>query len=186
VTIDKAALRALSREQRDAHAARRGDAAPSDLARHVLDTVPIPDGAAISGYWPMASEMDPRPLMAALVARGHRLCLPVVEARGVALIFRAWTPGDALVEAVFGTRVPTANQDVITPDVLLVPLLAFDRAGHRLGYGGGYYDRTLAAMSDPLAIGIAYGFQEVDKVPHAAHDQRLDWMVTELGAARRR
>lgn len=184
MTIDKTALRALSRERRDSRVARLGDAAPRDLARHVLDAVPIPDGAAISGYWPMAGEMDPRPLMAALIARGHRLCLPVVEGRGAALVFRAWTPGDALVEAVFGTRVPTPDQDAMTPDALLVPLLAFDRAGHRLGYGGGYYDRTLAALSDPLAIGIAFGFQEVDEVPHDAHDQTLDWVVTELGTAR--
>jgi len=184
VTIDKTALRVLSRDRRDARGPRLGDAASGALARHALDDVPIRHGVAISGFWPMASEMDPRPLMTALIARGHRLCLPVVEGRDAALIFRAWTPGDALVEAVFGTRVPAADQELITPAAVLVPLLAFDRAGHRLGYGGGYYDRTLAALSDPLAIGIAYGFQEADEVPHDAHDQRLDWVVTELGAAR--
>lgn len=186
LTIDKADLRALSRAKREALATAGGANAAEALSRHTVDNVKIPDGAVIAGYWPMGCEIDPRPLMAVLRAREHRLCLPVVEARDAPLIFRSWQPGAALVDAVYGTSVPAPDQEIMTPAVLLVPLLAFDRAGHRLGYGGGYYDHTLAALSDqrPLAIGVAYAFQEVDDVPHGAHDRRLDWIVTDRSAVR--
>jgi 5-formyltetrahydrofolate cyclo-ligase len=180
MTNDKVALRARCRAKRDAQTPNR-PAAARDLARHVLEAVTIPGGAAVSGYWPMGSEMDPRPLMEALRERGHRLCLPAVEARAVPLSFRAWAPGEALDEAVFGTQEPAAGAAVVTPDVLLVPLLAFDATGHRLGYGGGYYDRTLAGLADrqPTAIGIAFAFQEMAAVPRDEHDWALDWIATE-------
>jgi len=147
--------------------------------------VRVPAGAAVSGYWPMRSELDPRPILTALSARGHPLCLPVVAGKARPLVFRAWHPGDALVAGGYGTQVPDAGQEVVVPHLLLVPLLAFDRAGYRLGYGGGFYDRTLAALraaGPVVAVGLAFCAQEVDTVPHDATDARLDWIVTEAEA----
>lgn len=124
--------------------------------------------------------------MAALQARGHPLCLPVVTDKVGALAFRAWAPGDPLVEGVFGTQVPHPDRPAVEPTILLVPLLAFDRAGYRLGYGGGYYDRTLAALAHnrPTSIGLAFASQEVNTLPHEAHDRRLNWVITEQAAHR--
>lgn len=192
---DAAACQAAKRKLRETARARRAaiDAAlrasaARAVARHVLDAVPIPKGAVVSGYWPIGDELDIRPLLAALDRRGHPLCLPVVTGRGQPLVFRAWRPGDALTPAPFGTRVPPEDAPERVPHALLVPLLAFDKAGYRLGYGGGFYDRTLARLraSDPatLAVGVAFAAQEVAAVPHAATDERLDWIVTERGARR--
>jgi 5-formyltetrahydrofolate cyclo-ligase len=135
----------------------------------------------------MASEIDPRPLMQALDERGHGLALPVVAGAGQPLVFRAWTPGDPLRPAAFNTREPGPDKAEVTPRVLLVPLLAFDRAGYRLGYGGGFYDRTLAglrAAGAALAVGLAFAGQEVESVPRDPNDSRLDWIVTEAEAIR--
>jgi 5-formyltetrahydrofolate cyclo-ligase len=125
--------------------------------------------------------------MTALEARGHGLCLPVVVGRGRALAFRRWRTGEALIEGAYGAQVPANGAEVCTPTVLLVPLLAFDRAGYRLGYGGGFYDRTLAglrAQAPVLAVGLAYAGQEMPAVPREATDQPLDWLVTEAWAAK--
>ncbi len=169
-------------------AGRRRDAAADNAAAatdRFLAAVSVPPGAAISGYWPMRSEIDPRPVMTALAARGHPLGLPVVVGKGRPLVFRAWRPGDELVAGSFGTQVPGIDQMEVVPHLLLVPLLAFDRAGYRLGYGGGYYDRTLAALravGPAVAVGLAFSAQEVESVPHDATDARLDWIVTEARA----
>jgi 5-formyltetrahydrofolate cyclo-ligase len=141
-------------------------------------------GQVVSGYWPMGDEIDPRPLMAALVARGCRMALPVVAVRGQRLEFRAWAPGDDLAPGPHGTVHPLASAETLVPRVVLLPLLAFDRYGFRLGYGGGYYDRTLEhlrAGPGVQAIGVAYAAQEVDAVPHDGYDQRLDAVATESG-----
>ena len=98
---------------------------------------------------------------------------------GLPLVFRAWKPGDALVAAAFGTRVPSDDAPVLTPELLLVPMLAFDDRGYRLGYGGGFYDRSLAGLKSPIAVGCAYDAQRVDDLPVDDHDRRLDWIVTE-------
>ncbi len=137
--------------------------------------------AVVAGYWPFPGELDPRPLMDALHEQGHALCLPVVINRHAALEFRAWVPGEPLIEAVFGTQVPQIERPTLVPEVLLVPLLAFDQDGYRLGYGGGYYDRTLAALAQdqPISIGLAFASQEINHVPHEAHDRRLEWVITE-------
>ncbi len=121
-----------------------------------------------------------------LHARGHDLCLPVVVERSAALQFRTWAPGDALVDSVFGTQVPEVGQATLAPDVLLVPLLAFDRSGYRLGYGGGYYDRTVAGLDQAAVVSVGLGFavQEVQQVPRDAHDRRLNWIVTETAVHR--
>jgi 5-formyltetrahydrofolate cyclo-ligase len=182
----KADLRRAAGKRRDAHA---GDA--TAIPDRFLAAVSIPPDAAVSGYWPMRGELDPRPLMTALSARGHGLCLPVVVGKDRPLLFRAWRPGDTLVPGGFGTQVPDSGHEEIVPRLLLVPLLAFDRAGYRLGYGGGFYDRTLAdlragaalrAAGPVIAAGLAFSVQEMASVPHDANDARLDWIVTETEA----
>jgi len=152
------------------------------LARHVLADLPPSRGAVVSGFWPMPGEIDPRPLLVALHARGHTVLLPHTPPRGNPLIFRQWHPGDPMVHERFGTLRPTGAVGV--PDVLFIPLVAFDRAGRRLGYGGGYYDRTLAGLPDAIAIGCAFAAQELAEVPEADYDARLDAIATEQGVIR--
>jgi 5-formyltetrahydrofolate cyclo-ligase len=132
----------------------------------------------------MRSELDPRPLMLRLAAAGATLALPVVNGRGVPLTFRKWVPGDPLVAAALGMLEPTNEAEPVVPDVLLVPLAAFDRVGHRIGYGAGFYDRTLTALRSRkfiTAIGLAFAAQETEKVDTDEHDARLDLILTETG-----
>ncbi len=180
-------LAALKAEARKVALARRAAADPAGageaLAAVVLRDCPPPPGALVAGFWPMGPEIDLRPLLHALHARGHPLALPVTPKRGLPLRFRRWTPGDDLAHGPMGTRQPAQGVDV-TPDWLLVPLLAFDRAGRRLGYGGGYYDRTLAALPHAGVIGIAYAAQEMQDppgVPAGPLDARLPRVATEKG-----
>ena len=173
----KVAARKLARARR---AGLANAAAPARLAETVLAHYAPTPGAIIAGYWPMGDEMDPRPLMLALAAGGHALALPVTPPRGQPLAFRAWAPGAELRAGPLGTSEP-AGGDELRPDILLVPLLAFDRAGRRLGYGGGYYDRTLAALPGAKAIGIAYAGQEMPEVPAGPQDFRLPLIATEAG-----
>lgn len=182
----KTALRAEAKRRRG-EAASLAPAAAEAVCAEVLAAVPFPAGCAVSAYWPMRDELDPRPLMHRLAGRGHPIGLPVMAGKGRPLVFRAWRPGDALEPGGFGTQVPAPDRPEVRPRVLLVPMLAFDRTGYRLGYGGGFYDRTLAGLradGDALAVGIAYAGQEVDDVPHDGNDQRLDWIVTEAEAIR--
>jgi len=179
---EKKALRRVMLERRRA-TSRPG--AGDDAAAHFLAATPLSPRASVSAYWPMGDELDPRPLMAALHAAGHGIALPMVVERGQPLLFRAWIPGLPLVENVFGTRAPPQEAPAVVPDVLLVPLLAFDRNGYRLGYGGGYYDRTLRRLRGEgraLAVGFAFAGQEVDSVPRESFDEPLDWIVTEREA----
>lgn len=165
-----AALDARSRQSFDAGAA---------LADAVLRDIPPPPGAVVSGFWPIGDEIDIRPLLTALAARGHVLALPETGKRGTPLIFRRWQPSEALVSGRFGTMHPTG--DPIAPDFVLTPLLAFDRRGNRLGYGAGYYDRTFAALPHAFRLGCAFAFQESHAVPAGPGDQRLDAVATERG-----
>lgn len=130
----------------------------------------------------MRSEADPAPLVAAAHAHGIAIGLPVVLPGG-GLVFRRYEPGHDLVPGGFGTRVPVDAAPAVEPDVVIVPLVGFDRAGTRLGYGKGHYDRTIAALRDrgvvPALIGVAFSVQEVDTIPHEPHDVRLDVIVTE-------
>jgi len=141
----------------------------------------------VSVFWSMGAEIDTGPLLKTLHAMGHRTALPVVVKKAAPLIFRAWTPGDALADGGFGTSIPAADAREVTPDVVFVPLLAFDHDGFRLGYGGGFYDRTLeklrAGSDDVVAIGVAFSGQRVDTVPRGPHDQPLDWIATEQGVS---
>jgi 5-formyltetrahydrofolate cyclo-ligase len=183
----KRAMRAAMTAVRAEAAARLGDAAPAMLCDRILAEIPMRAGAAVSGFWPMRDEIDLRPTLEALHRRGHPIGLPVVTGRGRPLVFRAWRPGDALEAAAFNTMVPAASAAEVRPEVLLVPLLAFDRRGYRLGYGGGFYDRTLAGLraeAEVLAVGVAYSDQEQPAVPHGETDQPLDWIVTEREALR--
>ncbi|MSP29783.1 MAG: 5-formyltetrahydrofolate cyclo-ligase [Acetobacteraceae bacterium] len=164
-----------------AKAAREGcdPALGGDLARHVLASYPPPDGAIVAGYWPMGTEIDILPLLIALHEFGHRIALPVTPKRGAALSFRAWHPGAAIVAEAFGTQRSTG--EALVPDFLLVPLLAFDRAGRRLGYGGGYYDRTLPLLPRATLLGCGFAAQEVDEVPVGPYDIALPAIATERG-----
>jgi 5-formyltetrahydrofolate cyclo-ligase len=180
-------LAQLKAEARKVALARRAAADPQGageaLAAVVLRDCPPPPGALVAGFWPMGQEIDLRPLLHALHARGQALALPVTPRRGQPLRFRRWQPGDPLAHGPMGTRQPAAGPEV-TPDWLLVPLLAFDRAGRRLGYGGGYYDRTLAGLPHAHAIGIAYAAQEMHDppgVPAGPNDARLPRVATEKG-----
>ena len=174
---DLAAAKRLARV--DAIARRTGldPALGRILGERLLAEMPPPAGAVVSGFWPLGPEIDLRPLLETLHARGHRVVLPETPPRGNPLIFRLWQPGMAMVTERFGTLRPTG--DVLAPDWLLVPLLAFDRAGRRLGYGGGYYDRTLAALPNAVAVGCGWAAQEVAEVPADALDARLHAIATE-------
>lgn len=155
------------------------------LGARLLAEMPPPEGAAVAGFWPIEGEIDIRPLLEALHRRGHAVLLPETPARGNPLIFRHWAPGMAMVTERFGTMRPTGG--IIAPDWLLVPLLAFDRAGRRLGYGGGYYDRTLAELPRAVAIGCGWAAQEVAEVPAGPLDVKLHAIATErevVGIAR--
>ncbi len=153
------------------------------IADHALALPDLGGLTPVGGFWPIRSEADVRPLMEALHARGQTLALPVV--RHPTMIFRAWTPGDPLERKGFGLSEPPAAAPEAFPQALLVPLACFDRAGGRIGYGKGYYDHAIAglcARHAVLAVGIAFSVQEVERVPVAPHDRRLDWIVTEQEA----
>ncbi|MSO89705.1 MAG: 5-formyltetrahydrofolate cyclo-ligase [Rhodospirillaceae bacterium] len=187
--IDKAALRREAVSRRAALAAQSDSAVAGDRLRdRFLAAITLRANTAVSGYWPMRDEVDPRPLLLELHRRRHPIGLPVVLGRGEPLIFRSWRPGDTLLAGAFGVSLPAEDRDEIRPEVVIVPMLAFDLTGHRLGYGGGYYDRTLAQLrrggGAVLAVGVAYAGQQVPRIPAGEHDQKLDWIVTEAGAAR--
>ena len=146
---------------------------------------PVEAPAIVSGFWPIKDELDVRPLLVDLINRGCQVVLPVVQGKGQPLVFRAWRPGDALEAGVFNTLQPSTKRETLDPQVLIVPLLACDREGWRLGYGGGFYDRTLAGLRAGrrvTAIGVGFDAQLVDDVPHGAGDERLDWLLTDRRA----
>ncbi len=141
----------------------------------------------VAGYWPVNGEIDVRPLMEHCHGQGQACALPVVAGQDQPLVFRRWRPGMALTPGEYDIPAPPDDAPVVTPDVVVVPCLAFDRGGWRIGHGGGYYDRTLKALrgaGDVVAVGAGYGAQEVTAVPHDADDQRLDWIVTEQEAVK--
>jgi 5-formyltetrahydrofolate cyclo-ligase len=133
----------------------------------------------VAGFWPIRDEINILPLLHGLAERGYTLCLPETPAYGAALTFRKWQPGAELLPGRFGTAHPAG--DVVRPDFLLVPLLAFDAQGNRLGYGGGHYDRTLAQLPGAFRLGCAYAAQEISAVPVEANDLKLHAVATELG-----
>lgn len=181
----KRALRVEAAARRREAQGMSDDRTGERLRDRFKEAIRLDSGAIISGYWPVGDELDLRPLLLHLHARGHVLGLPVVVGRGRPLIFRAWRPEARLVPGRYGIPTPSAETREVTPDLLLVPLLAFDRQGYRLGYGGGYYDLTLKhlrAAQRALAVGVGYAAQEVASVPHDETDETLDWVVTEAEA----
>jgi len=184
IATDKATLRreAMARRRLAAQASPDAGAALRD---RFLAAVPLAPGAVVSGFWPMGDEIDVRPLLDALMARGHPVALPVVVGKGKPLVFRQWHPGDALVPGPLGTRTPSADKPELRPTIVITPLLAYDARGFRVGYGAGYYDMTLAALraaGSTLAVGVGYDAQEVDAIPVDVWDQPVDWIVTERRA----
>jgi 5-formyltetrahydrofolate cyclo-ligase len=183
-TLSKAALRTSALARRDALDVERRNAAAQAIAARGLP-VDIKPGAVVAGYSPIRSEIDPAPLMRTLAALGVQLALPAVTARGKSLVFRAWSPGDRLMLGSLGILEPSPAAAELVPDVMLVPLAAFDRAGHRIGYGAGHYDVTLAHLRKGkavTAIGLAFAVQEIKAVPMQPHDVALDYVLTEKHA----
>jgi 5-formyltetrahydrofolate cyclo-ligase len=174
----------LRRQARALRAAIADPAAALALIEHFpLDLARIGPAA---GYWPFGGEIDPRPLMAALARAGLEVALPRMDARDVPARFLAWDAGVALRPDACGVLAPPPDARELAPKLILVPLMAFDRAGRRLGQGGGHYDRTLAVLKPQgaVAVGVAYAAQEVEDLPEGPYDQRLDWVVTEREAIR--
>ncbi|CAK0780062.1 5-formyltetrahydrofolate cyclo-ligase [Azospirillaceae bacterium] len=177
----KTGLRARARMIRNRIAPALPNAG-EQIRDRILHDIALPETAVISGYWPIGTELDIRPFLFAWHNAGRTSTLPVVIARQHPLTFRHWTPETQLSPGPFKILQPTDANPLIVPDVLIVPLLAFDRTGHRLGYGGAYYDLTIAerrASNAILAIGVGFSGQEIDAIPFTAQDQRLDWIVTE-------
>jgi 5-formyltetrahydrofolate cyclo-ligase len=150
------------------------------IAEQVLDLPDFRELTPVGAYWPIRSEVDTRPLMEALLARGQDVALSQILHPH--LSFRLWQPGDVLVKGGFGVREPGPDAPECFPVALLVPLVAFDRSGGRIGYGKGHFDRAIAALEDKhpvLTIGLAYAVQEIEQVPVEPHDRLLDVIVTE-------
>jgi 5-formyltetrahydrofolate cyclo-ligase len=180
-SLSKADLRAAALATRDALSGENRAAAADAIAAHGLP-MPLPPSAVIAGYSPIRSEIDPGPLLRKLASDGARLALPCITARGQSLKFRIWHPGERLLSGPLGILEPSPAAAEITPDIVLVPLAAFDRAGHRIGYGAGHYDRTLAQLRKSrsvTAIGLAFASQKVKTVPALQHDVALDYVLTE-------
>lgn len=179
ITDEKAAMRRHVLARRTAGATRRAGARAARTLATVLDALP---GRVVAGYMPIGSEADPVEVLRRL-ARSRRICLPVVAAPGRPLTFREWRPGAAMSVAVFGVAVPRRGV-TLTPDILVVPIVAFDDRLMRLGYGGGFYDRTIASLSvrQPITVGFALECQRVPRVPIEPTDRRLDAVVTDRGA----
>jgi len=184
----KKPLRRQMRERRDElvrgldrHAIARA------IAEAGIGFLDIGEPGTVSGFYPFGSEIDPRPLLARLADDRWQTALPVVIGAGKPLVFRRWRKGEPLAKGVWNIPIPPPEAPAVDPDVLLVPLLAFDRKGFRLGYGGGFYDRTIRGLRQKkpiVAVGLAYAAQEVDDVLHDELDEPLDWVLTEKGAIR--
>jgi len=177
----KADLRVSAQSRRDALTSDARKAGADAIATREFP-LSITPGALISGFMPLKSEINPLPLMQKLAAAGARLALPAIAGRGKPLIMRAWEFGAPLDRGQWGIREPKADAPEVEPDILLVPLLAFDRAGFRIGYGAGYYDMTihrLRGLKPVIAVGIAFAAQEVPKIPTTPRDERLDLVLTE-------
>jgi 5-formyltetrahydrofolate cyclo-ligase len=186
-------MKALKKELRNQALARR-DALPVDwrieMSLRMADmaaSIPVEPGMIVSGFWPMRSEVDSRPLMFALRDKGARLCLPAILDKTI-IVFRELVCGAELVEMKFGTAGPAEDAEVLDPELMLIPLAAFDRRGHRIGYGAGYYDRAIERLHDkgmrPRMIGIAFDCQEVPLVPDEPHDVIIPEILTESGLRR--
>ena len=186
MTSDKADPKALLRSEALARRGKIEPAARAAFSRRLADEglrlARVWRPRSVSVFYPLRDEPDTAPLLSALADEGFATALPVVVGRGSALAFRLWRPGEPTRAGAMSIREPVEDAPVVDPDLLFVPLACFDRRGHRIGYGAGYYDRTLSrlrAMKPVHAIGVAYGICEVAAVPYETHDQTLDAIVTE-------
>ncbi|MBR0718431.1 5-formyltetrahydrofolate cyclo-ligase [Bradyrhizobium liaoningense] len=177
----KSDLRAKALAKRDALSDKKRVAAAAKLAKRGVPFELLP-GSIVSGYSPIRNEIDPVPLMRRLADDGARLALPCVTARGQSLIFRLWHPNDRLMLGPLGIPEPSPAAAEVIPDIMLTPLAAFDRLGHRIGYGAGHYDFTFAHLRKTkhvVGIGLAFAAQEIEAVPALSHDVALDYVLTE-------
>lgn len=190
MSTDPQSIAATKKQLREQALARRDALAP-DYRQHAAETVanaPFPvevrEGTIVAGFFPMKTEISPLPLMRKLAAAGARLALPRIQGRGHPLSMRAWGFGDALVPGQWGIREPAPDTPEVAPDILIVPFAAYDRLGYRVGYGAGYYDRTIATLEAKKKI-VTVGFgcvaQEIERCPVEEHDKQLDFIVTEQG-----
>jgi 5-formyltetrahydrofolate cyclo-ligase len=180
----KKALRASAAAKRKVTHEALSSQAGLDLASAPFPVKPEAGRSVVSAFHPFRSEIDTKPLIGRLVADGWTTCLPIILGPGVPLIFRRWFPGEPTISGDMNIMRPLDEAPQVEPDVLIVPLLAFDAKGYRLGYGGGFYDRTLAllrAKKKVVAIGVGYSAQQVDSVPHDELDQPVDFVMTETG-----
>lgn len=181
IQTEKTRLRTEAAKRRDTLPVAERQAAAEVIAVRAFPVAVAP-GVIVAGFMPLKSEINPLPLMKTLAKQGARLALPVIAGRGKALVMRAWGFDAPLDRGQWGIREPKPEAPEVEPDILLVPLLAFDRAGHRLGYGAGYYDMTIAglrARKKVAAIGLAFAAQEVARVPATERDEQLDLVLTE-------
>jgi len=189
ISAAKKTMRRQAGKRRQDHVRAIGPSGERTAAEKALylfsEHIPFEKTDIVSGYWPLAGEFDCRPLMHYFHARGCRVVLPVVIDNAAPLEFRQWHPGLEMQVDKFGVEIPPANCPVLVPTIMLVPLLAFDAAGYRLGYGGGFYDRSLEKLRkhvDVTAVGLAFEMQKLDKLPIDAYDQALNWVVTDVAA----
>ena len=181
ISQQKSDLRAAALARREALPAEVRQAAAEAIAARAFPLAIVP-GTIVSGFMPLKSEINPLPLMQKLAAAGARLALPAIAGRGTPLVMRAWNWGEPLDAGQWGIREPKPQAAEVEPDIVLVPLLTFDRSGHRIGYGAGYYDLTimrLRARKAVAAIGVAFAIQEIPVVPPTDRDARLDLVLTE-------
>jgi 5-formyltetrahydrofolate cyclo-ligase len=186
-TSSKRRLRKTAMDVRAAANATAGPLSGDLLAAQFLENVPVSGGTVVAGYWPIRDEISPLPLLRRLHEAGTPVTLPAVTEKGGILTFRAWEPDIDLEDGPYGTSHPPSGDDEREPDVVVVPMLAFDDDGNRLGYGAGYYDRVLASLRRTrpvVAVGIAFEAQRVKSLPHDENDQRLDWVATENATRR--
>ena len=182
LTAQKAAAR------KSAFARRKAafDAAPPAQSAYLSEVLAGYRGVPLAGYMPIRTEISPLPAMEKAYLRGHRICVPVVVEAGRPLEFHEWTPDTEMVEGAFGALIPKESK-ILIPDLVITPLVAFDRTGYRLGYGGGFYDRSFAQIAEDKevqAAGFAYSEQELMMVPREKTDYPLNVIVTELGVLR--
>jgi 5-formyltetrahydrofolate cyclo-ligase len=179
--MDKAEIRRVALSARDAIPSASRFAAANTIAERPFP-FPLAPGNVVSGFMPLKTEINPLPLLRKLASAGATLALPAVCGRGQPLRMRAYAFGDRLIAGVWNIREPAADAPEVFPDILIVPLLAFDRSGHRVGYGAGYYDLTINALrarKSVIAAGIAFAVQEISAVPHTEQDAPLDFVLTE-------
>jgi 5-formyltetrahydrofolate cyclo-ligase len=178
----KALLRKRAHAKREAILPAARAEASQAAAQHFFDGISLRPGEIVAAYWPIRDELDCQPIMIKLMDAMQPVCLPLVLGPDEPLDLRLWEEGAPLYPSGFGTLAPSELAPLVEPDIVLMPLLGFDKRGTRLGYGGGYYDRTLAVMrKTPRLIGLAFDCQEIDEIPREFHDVPLDAVVTEGG-----